>query len=295
MIPPPNLYCMRARLMRALGALLLWVLALVAVPVALAGDQFDPETTIVTGPPPETSSTTADFTFESTAPRLRTAFYCRLDGDELTEYVLCETPWHVEGLEPGYHSLWVYSVNLDNGRPDPSPALWEWMVVPEGPPLDAGSPDGGGDAGPGDVDGGTSGNEDGGGSGDAGPGDTDGGTSGGGDGGASGDEDGGAAGSDGGTAGNEDAGPSGGDGGSPGNDDAGSADDAGTPGGDGGTSDAGTPGDDGPSDPPPSDGDVPTDSLDYLGGGVGCAGAPAPGAVVGLLLLALALRRRRRP
>ena len=169
MIAPPNFACMRERLTRVLGGLVLWVLALVAVPVALAGDQFDPDTDIVTGPPGQTSSTTADFTFTSTAARA--AFYCRLDGDDLTEYVPCETPWRVEGLGLGHHLLQVYSVNLNTGRVDPEPDFWEWEVVPGEPPPDAGTLDGGtsgGDAGPGDLDGGTSGND--GGSTDAGPG-----------------------------------------------------------------------------------------------------------------------------
>jgi MYXO-CTERM domain-containing protein len=284
MIVPPTFAVIRARLMRVLLGLGAWVLAMVAAAPALAGDRREPDTTILTGPDLETASPTADFTFESTATRA--AFHCLLDGEVSSEYVPCDTPWRVEGLAPGEHLLRVYSVDLDTELPDPSPALWEWRVV-EGPPLDAGSPD----AGPGGQDGGPSGSDGG------TPGGEDSGTPGG-DGGAPGGEDAGTSGGDGGTPGGEDAGSSGGsDSGTPGGEDAGtsSGEDAGT----GAPDDAGTPGGgadagDGQPLPPPPDDTLTPEALDYLGGGVGCTGAPAPGALAGLLLLVLALHRRRR-
>jgi MYXO-CTERM domain-containing protein len=261
MIAPPTFNCvLKARLLRALGAFLLWVLALLAVPSALAGDRGEPDTAIVTGPDAVTSASTADFTFRSTATRA--AFFCQLDDG--ADFLPCETPWHLEGLAPGSHALRVYSLDLDIERADPEPALWEWEVVEDGPPLDAGSPDGGApdnDAGPGGQDGGSTGDE------DAGP----------------------AGGEDGGPPGEVDAGTSGGDDAGPGD-----PEDAGTPGGGTDAGDAGDAGD-APPGPPPPDGNAPPDALDYLGGGVGCTGAPAPGAVAGLLLLVLALHRRRRP
>lgn len=300
MIVPPTFAVIRARLTRVLLGFGAWVLALVVAAPALAGDRREPDTFILTGPDLETASPTADFTFTSTAARA--AFYCLLDGDETTEYVPCDTPWRVEGLGLGEHLLWVYSVDLDTELPDPSPALWEWTVV-EGPPLDAGSPD----AGPGGQDGGPSGSDGG------TPGGGDSGTSGG-DGGTPGGEDSGTSGGDSGTPGGQDAGTSGGsDSGTPGGEDSGtsSGEDAGGPGGQdagpsagedagpGAPGDAGTPGggadagDGQPLPPPPGDA-VPPEALDYLGGGVGCTGAPAPGALAGLLLLVLALNRRRR-
>ena len=158
MIAPLTFAVVRARLLQVLGGLALWVVAAVAVPPAFAGDRNAPETTIVTGPDLETPSTTADFTFESTAARA--AFFCMLDDSP--EFVSCETPWHVEGLAPGAHVLWVYSLDLDTEQADQTPAMWEWTVV-EGPPADAGSPDAGspgGDGGPGgETDGGVPGGD----------------------------------------------------------------------------------------------------------------------------------------
>ncbi|NMO20589.1 hypothetical protein HPC49_33995 [Pyxidicoccus fallax] len=228
MIVPPTLVFVRARVMQLLGALVLLVLALVAVPTAFAGDRLPPETRILTGPASVTSSTTADFTFESTATRAE--FFCWLESNGTVGAEFdCGTPWHLEGLAPGDHVLWVYSVDLDLELADQTPEFWEWTVV-AGEPVDAGVP--GSDAGT--------------------------------DGGPSGDED----------AGTVDSGTPGGE-------------DAGTPGGE---PDAGAeqPG------PPPTEDPAPPSVLDYLGGGVGCTGAPAPGALTGLVLLVLALHRRRR-
>ncbi|MCP3139963.1 MYXO-CTERM sorting domain-containing protein [Pyxidicoccus xibeiensis] len=304
MIAPLSFHIVRAQLARAL-AFLLMVLGLLMVPSALAGDRPAPDTFILTAPDLVTTSTTATFTFESTVPRAE--FYCVLDDEPETP---CHTAtWEREGLAPGDHTFWVYSVNMDNGVRDEEPAEWEWRIEVE-PAPDAGGPDGGttgGDAGT--ADGGTSG-------GDAGT--ADGGTSGGDAGTADGGTSGGDAGTaDGGSTGGGDAGPAdggptgGGDAGTPAGDGGSTSEDAGTP-GDGGASpgnDAGTAGGDGGA---PDEGDAGTpdggaddagdegnpvspDALDYLGGGVGCTGAPAPGAVVaGLLLLALALHRRRR-
>jgi hypothetical protein len=260
MIAPPTFNMVRAGMARVAGWLVLLGLTLLCVPSAFAGDWVD--TSILTGPDEVTTSTTADFTFESTATD--PGFWCALD-EELPYEPCDDGTWHREGLAPGPHLFRVYSYNRQTGLVDKTPAFWEWTVEEVPPPLDAGSPGGdggmpGGDAGTG-ADGGPSG-------GDAGTGDTDGGT-------PAGDAgthaDGGPSPSDAGT----------GDSGTP-------AEDAGTADGDGGASDdAGRP------DPVPPD-DTPTDeALDYLGSGMGCTGAPAPGAVAGLLLLVLALRRRR--
>jgi hypothetical protein len=295
MIAPPTFAVVRAGVVRLAVWLVLLGLTLLCAPSAFAGVRVD--TFIRTGPDPFTTSTTADFTFESNVADVE--FWCKLD--EAPEYVLCDgATWHLEGLALGPHTVWVFAFDPRTEQVDPSPPSWEWTVEEAPPPLDAGSP--GGDGGvPGDdagtgPDGGSSGGDAGTGGADGGPapsdagtGDPDGGTAGGdagpggGDGGPS-PSDAGTGGSDGGTSSNEDGGtnPGGGeDGGTP-------ADDAGTPDGDAGTGDdAGRP------DPVPPDDTPDSDALDYLGSGMGCTGAPAPGAVAGLLLLVLALRRRR--
>lgn len=286
MIAPPSFDSVRAPVARVAGWLVLLMMALLLVPSAFAGDLPDLDTFILTGPDAVTASTSADFTFRSSDNNRDPEFWCALDDED---YAPChDGTWHREGITPGMHVFWVYSHDKQTGRVDGTPASWEWMVEEATPPLDAGSP--GGDAGTG-ADGGPT-------AGDAGPG-----------------EDGGSPGADAGTGGNdggstagdagpeEDGGPSGGDAGTGGNDggpagsDAGTGDgDGGTPAEDGGTSDedGGVHGDGGPPGPVPPGDVMPPDALDYLGGGMGCTGAPAPGAMTGLLLLVLALRRQRR-
>ncbi|WP_164012714.1 MYXO-CTERM sorting domain-containing protein [Pyxidicoccus trucidator] len=351
MIAPPSFVVVRGPLMRALGWLLLVALALLAVPSAFAGDepQPEPDTIIQTGPPPFTTSTTADLTFTSKNVS-EPEFWCALDNEM---YAPCnDGTWHRANLAPGQHVFWVYVHDRRTQRTDESPANWEWVV--EAPtPLDAGSPGGdggvpGGDAGSPDDDGGSSGSDAGTGANDGGTPESDAGT-GGNDGGSSGSDagtggnDGGSSGTDAGTGGNDggssgtdagagdndggtsepdggpgdndggtaedDAGPGDTDGGSPGNEDGGTPgeDDGGTSGGE----DSGTSGEDGGTSPgedagtgdsqdagrpgpvPPGD-ERPPNALDYLGGGMGCTGAPAPGALAGLMLLVFALHRRRR-
>lgn len=273
MIAPPCFRVMRGPLVRTLGWLLLVELALLAVPSAFAGDRPDLDTFILTGPPDFTSSTTADFTFESNAVGEH-GYWCKLDDEE--EVPCDDGTWQRVGLAPGPHEVWVYAYEVQPRRVDTSPASWVWEVLEAPPPLDAGSPGGdggvpGGDAGSPADDGGTSGS-------DAGPG--------GGDGGAA-ETDAGPGGSDGGTSGS-DAGPGDEDGGARGDEDGGtSGEDAGPAGEDGGT----TP--DGDAGQEPSGDATPPDSLDYLGAGMGCTGAPAPAALAGLMLLVLALHRRR--
>ncbi|HZI09718.1 MAG TPA: hypothetical protein VE153_04945 [Myxococcus sp.] len=300
-------------------------LTLLAAPGALAGDRPEPQTFIDEKPEAVTTSTTADFVFRSNVPRAE--FWYSFDGED---YQRSTGTLSREGLAVGVHDIWVYAHDLDTGATDRSPAYWMWTVEEGQPPVDAGSP--GEDAGTvdagspgqdaGTVDAGTSGGQDAGSAPDAGTsGGQDAGTAP--DAGTSGGQDAGSSG------GGTDAGSPGGgqDAGSPGRTDAGSpgggqnagspgGSDAGTPGGGtdagspGGVTDAGTsPGGDdaGSADggspdggPPDVGGEVPSgdnpssETLDYLGGGVGCTGAPAPSAVAGLLLLVLAIRRRRR-
>jgi MYXO-CTERM domain-containing protein len=309
MMRPLSFHGVLAEVSRVVGWLV--VLLLLPAPFAFAGDG-ELDTFILTGPDSFTTSTTADFTFDSNLTTRPVEFWCALDAED-SEPCNSRT-WHREGITPGPHRFFVYAYDRARGRVDNSPAEWPWTV--EETPLDAGSP--GGDAGSGndggstgsdagsDVDGGSSGSDagstvDGGSSGSDAGSDIDGGSSGG-DAGSS--EDGGSTGSDAGTSGNDggspasDAGSTDG-GGSPGNDAGTAGNDGGSSGdADGGTSpddDGGTPGEDGGSTDPVPPGDTPSsDALDYLDSGMGCTGAPAPGAMTGLVLLALALRRRRR-
>jgi len=265
MIAPPNFDVVRGPVVRALGWLGLVGLALLVVPSAIAGDQVDLDTFILKGPPYFTSSTTADFTFRSTVIQGTPEFWCALDDEA---YAPCHGgTWRRTNLALGAHLFWVYAYDPRTQRVDATPANWEW-VVEEDPadggedPADGGEDpaDGGEDAGSPDDDGGSS-------TSDAGTGDNDGGTV---------EADAGPGSYDGGTSG-EDAGTRGDDGGTPPDEDAGT----------------GAPGDAGQPGPVPPGDTTPPDALDFLGGGMGCTGAPAPGALAGLTLLVLALHRRR--
>lgn len=244
---------------------------LLAAPSALAGDTQELDTFILTGPDLVTASTTADFTFRSSLTNRAAEFWCSLDDEP---YAPCDSgTWHREGIAPGPHVFWVYAYDSLLGRVDETPANWEWQVEEAPPPLDAGCPDG--DAGTGNLDAGAPC--------DAGTGDLDAGSP------VDAGTDAGT-GSDAGSPGDTDAGPGpADDGGTTGTDAGVPADDAGTP-----VEDAGTAQDGGrPDDPVPPGDTTPPDALDYLGSGMGCTGAPAPVAVTGLMLLVLALRRRR--
>ncbi|QSQ22153.1 hypothetical protein JY651_44660 [Pyxidicoccus parkwayensis] len=316
MIGPLSFHCVRARMMCLAGWLVL--LVLLSVSSAFAGDTGELDTVILTGPDSFTTSTTADFTFRSTLINRTAEFWCSLDDET---YAPCnDGTWHREGITPGLHLFWVYAYDRLMDRVDSTPANWEWVVEEAQPPLDAGSP---GDAGSGDTDGGVppadagSGADAGSPGSDAGSGNNDGGspasdagTSV--DGGSTGSDagsgnndagtpprdagsgnDGGSTGTDAGSSGEHDGGSSGDvDGGTGPTDDGGTGNthDGGTPG-----TDAGAPGEDGGTPAPVPPGDTkPPNALDYLGSGMGCTGAPAPGAMTGLLLLMLALRRRKR-
>lgn len=85
-------------------------------------DLTPPETTIISGPPQQTDSTTAEF--DLTSEELAT-FECSLDGAAFTE---CEDPMTYTGLAPGTHTLRVRAKDRA-GNVDPSPAEYTWTIA----------------------------------------------------------------------------------------------------------------------------------------------------------------------
>jgi hypothetical protein len=109
-----------------------------------------PETTITDGPAEgsETTSTTATFSFTSTA-KGKTEFRCSLDGATATA---CSSGVTYVDLNTGAHSFSVYSVDR-HGTADPTPATRSWSIVssdPDPPPPDTTAPDTSITAGPAD-------------------------------------------------------------------------------------------------------------------------------------------------
>jgi hypothetical protein len=86
-------------------------------------DITPPETTIISGPPATTSSTSASFDFASSEPG--STFDCRLDG---AAYAGCSAPEGYSELAPGTHAFEVYATDAA-GNPDATPATWEWTVT----------------------------------------------------------------------------------------------------------------------------------------------------------------------
>ena len=85
-------------------------------------DGTAPEATILTGPPAETTATTAAFTFSSAEAGV--TFLCRLDGGQPAA---CTSPAKVTALALGTHSFEVGAVDAA-GNADPSPARRGWTV-----------------------------------------------------------------------------------------------------------------------------------------------------------------------
>jgi len=92
-------------------------------------DLHVPDTSIVSGPPPVTRETTADFTFASFEQAQPSAacgsdcsVYCSLDG---AAFVLC--PAQYTGLGEGTHTLLAQAQDT-SGNVDPSPASRSWRV-----------------------------------------------------------------------------------------------------------------------------------------------------------------------
>jgi hypothetical protein len=87
-----------------------------------------PVTTIQSGPPAETTSTSA--TFEFTANEAGVSFQCSLDGGPL---VFCESPKTYTDLAPGEHVLEVQATK-PHLLASPAPAVHEWTVLDETDP-----------------------------------------------------------------------------------------------------------------------------------------------------------------
>jgi hypothetical protein len=87
-----------------------------------------PSTTVTTGPPKATQSTSAAFTFTSDDPGAR--FACALDRGAFQR---CTSPWAYEGIADGRHTFFAIAVGV--GGIDPTPAAWVW-TVDRVPPAD---------------------------------------------------------------------------------------------------------------------------------------------------------------
>jgi hypothetical protein len=89
-----------------------------------------PDATIVTAPAATVSSDRAEFTFSGTPGDNAVAGYrCQLDTNIA---VLCNTPYVLEGLSGGVHTLKVAAID-DAGYVDLGPATHVWTVTPTGP------------------------------------------------------------------------------------------------------------------------------------------------------------------
>jgi hypothetical protein len=90
-----------------------------------------PETTIVSGPSGTIATDSAIFGFESDQPG---TFECRLDSDEESAWVPCESPQVYFDLAEGKHGFEVRAVNAA-AEPDPTPATQSFTVeIPPPPP-----------------------------------------------------------------------------------------------------------------------------------------------------------------
>ncbi|MCY1073847.1 adventurous gliding motility protein AgmC [Archangium lansingense] len=106
-------------------------------------DLTPPDTTIVSGPPASTSSTSAAFDFSSEAGA---TYVCRLEG--AMSFTPCSDPETFTGLGDGEHRLEVSAVDVA-GNMDPTPAVYTWTVdtappdttIVSGPVLLGNSPD----------------------------------------------------------------------------------------------------------------------------------------------------------
>jgi type VII secretion-associated serine protease mycosin len=85
-------------------------------------DTIAPDTTIISGPPAETSSTSATFEFTSGDPVAR--FECSLDG---VAFAVCASPRTHESLGNGTHVFRVRAIDLA-GNVDPLPAERSWEI-----------------------------------------------------------------------------------------------------------------------------------------------------------------------
>ena len=85
-------------------------------------DLSAPDTLILSGPPANTSATSATITFQSSEPGA--TFQCRLDG---AAFAGCTSPAAYSGLAPGAHVFEVRAVDAA-GNTDASPATVAWNI-----------------------------------------------------------------------------------------------------------------------------------------------------------------------
>lgn len=90
-----------------------------------------PETTIVSGPSGTIATDSAVFVFESDQAG---TFECRLDSDEESAWVPCESPQAYFDLDEGKHGFEVRAVNA-SAEPDPTPAAQSFAVEIPPPPA----------------------------------------------------------------------------------------------------------------------------------------------------------------
>jgi len=90
----------------------------------VAGTPVAPQTAIAAAPPVETPATTASFSFSASQPGV--TFECALDG---AAYAACASPVEYTGLAVGDHTFSVRA-RTAGGTLDPTPAVYEWTVLP---------------------------------------------------------------------------------------------------------------------------------------------------------------------
>ena len=91
-------------------------------------DTTPPQTTITSGPPAQTLSTSAEFVFEANEPS--STFQCRLDGGA---WLACTSPRTYVNVPVGSHLFEVRATDLA-GNLDATPAPHPWTVQPPPPP-----------------------------------------------------------------------------------------------------------------------------------------------------------------
>jgi large repetitive protein len=91
-------------------------------------DTVPPQTTIASGPPASSQTTSATFTFASS--EAASTFTCRLDGAGL---VPCTSPMTYTGLGDGDHTFSVQAADAA-GNADATAATYAWQISGVGPP-----------------------------------------------------------------------------------------------------------------------------------------------------------------
>ncbi|HKN40282.1 MAG TPA: Ig-like domain-containing protein [Acidimicrobiia bacterium] len=93
-----------------------------------------PDTVIDSGPAKTVASHDATFAFSATGHG--NGFECHVDRGP---WQACSSPHTVTGLPDGRHGFEVRAIGAA-GRPDPTPARWDWIVDTTGPEVTATSP-----------------------------------------------------------------------------------------------------------------------------------------------------------